>query len=333
MAEKPKISVVMPLYNKEKEVKRAIQSVLNQTVSDFELIVVNDGSTDKGPEVVQNINDPRIRLINQTNAGVSAARNRGIKEAQSELIAFLDADDEWMPDFLETILNLKTKFHSCEVFATNYLYRNVDGALMHPIIRGLPATNWEGIFENYFAVASRSDPPIWSSAVAVSKKAITSVNGFPVGVTAGEDLVTWAKLALRYPIAYCSIPKAIFTLRASLSGKPTRSPDTEDLVGKYLEDLLPDVPKVWVKDFEEYTALWHRMRASCFLRLGHRLEAKREVAMMRGFSKRKLLWGLYAISAYAPSPLSMALIKALNQLKAFRRSLSSSGITKPINPS
>lgn len=321
MPEKPQISVVMPLYNKEKEVERAIQSVLNQTVSDFELIVVNDGSTDNSPKEVQGIKDHRIRLINQVNSGVSAARNRGVEEAQSDLIAFLDADDEWMPDFLETIFRLRDKFPACDVFATNYLYRSVDGTLMRPIIRGLPASNWEGIFENYFAVASKSDPPICSSAVAISKKAITFVGCFPVGITAGEDLITWAKLALRFPIAYCSIPKAIFTLRASLSGKPTRLPDNEDLVGRSLENLLSEVPKVWLKDFEEYIALWHKMRAACFLRLGDGFEAKHEIAKMRRFSKRKLLWGIYAVCAYAPSSISMEIIKILNRLKALRRSL------------
>ena len=89
------ISVVIPLYNKEKYIKRAIESVLNQTFQKFEIIVVNDGSTDKSAEIVQNIKDPRIRLINQKNAGVSAARNRGIQEAKYEYIAFLDADDFW----------------------------------------------------------------------------------------------------------------------------------------------------------------------------------------------------------------------------------------------
>ncbi|MDA8106173.1 MAG: glycosyltransferase family A protein [Nitrospiraceae bacterium] len=111
----------MPLYNKEDEVDRAVRSVLNQTVSDFELVIVNDGSTDKGPQVVRAIEDQRIRIVDQTNQGVSAARNRGIEEASAELIAFLDADDEWMPDFLETIIDLKEKFPCCKVFATRYL--------------------------------------------------------------------------------------------------------------------------------------------------------------------------------------------------------------------
>mgnify|MGYP000079277661 CR=1 FL=1 len=83
-----KISVVIPLYNKEKYVKRAINSVLNQTYQEFEIIVINDGSSDNSEAKVKEINDNRIKLITQENAGVSAARNRGIKEAKYELIAF-----------------------------------------------------------------------------------------------------------------------------------------------------------------------------------------------------------------------------------------------------
>ena len=90
------ISVVIPLYNKKKQIAYTLQSVFTQTFQDFEIVVVDDGSTDNSVEEVEKFDDSRIRLIHQTNAGVSAARNRGIGEARGELIAFLDADDEKM---------------------------------------------------------------------------------------------------------------------------------------------------------------------------------------------------------------------------------------------
>ena len=91
------ISVVIPLYNKEKQIANTLRSVFAQTYTDYEIIVVNDGSTDNSVAVVESLNDPRIRLIHQKNAGVSAARNRGIEEARGEYIALLDGDDEWKP--------------------------------------------------------------------------------------------------------------------------------------------------------------------------------------------------------------------------------------------
>ena len=93
------ISVVIPLYNKEEQIADTLQSIFAQTFQDFEIVIVDDGSTDNSVEEVEKFDDSRIRLIHQTNAGVSAARNRGIEEARGELIAFLDADDEWKPEY------------------------------------------------------------------------------------------------------------------------------------------------------------------------------------------------------------------------------------------
>ncbi len=278
----PAVSIVMPLYNKEREVERAIESVLAQTFNDYELVVVNDGSTDKGPEIVKKIKDPRIRIVHQQNTGVSAARNRGLREAKASLMAFLDADDEWLPDFLKTVRCLQNKYPHCSVFATNYLYRNIDGSLMRTIIRGLPPAPWGGLFEDYFKVASQSDPPIWSSAVAVRKEALASIGGFPVGVTAGEDLLTWAKLALRYKIAYSSQPAAIFHLRESLWGPPTRFPDPLDTVGQELERILSNGAKEKISGLEGYVAHWHQMRASVYLRSGRHKEAGPAGSRCRG---------------------------------------------------
>ena len=96
----PRISVIIPLFNKEPFVARALRSVLAQTFTDFELIVVDDGSMDDGARVVEQFEDSRIRLVRQDNAGPGSARNRGLAEARGELIACLDADDEWLPEFL-----------------------------------------------------------------------------------------------------------------------------------------------------------------------------------------------------------------------------------------
>lgn len=94
------VSVIIPLYNKAPYIQRALDSVLSQTLHNFELIVVDDGSIDRGGDIVARCSDPRVRIIRQGNAGPGAARNRGLREAQGEIVAFLDADDEWLPDYL-----------------------------------------------------------------------------------------------------------------------------------------------------------------------------------------------------------------------------------------
>jgi len=104
------ISVVIPLYNKEDCVFNALQSVLNQSFVDFEVIVVDDGSVDSSPKIVSSISDKRIRLISKKNGGPSSARNLGIKEAKNEYIAFLDADDLWAPMFLQEMVDLIHRF-------------------------------------------------------------------------------------------------------------------------------------------------------------------------------------------------------------------------------
>ena len=116
------ISVVIPLYNKEKKIEYTLKSVFTQTFQNFEIVIVDDGSTDNSVEEVEKFTDSRIRLIHQTNAGVSAARNRGIEAASGELIAFLDADDVWMPEYLATQYGLYQKYPECSVYAviTNF---------------------------------------------------------------------------------------------------------------------------------------------------------------------------------------------------------------------
>lgn len=112
-------SVIIPLYNKEKYIEDTIKSVLNQTFKNFEIIVINDGSTDNSLKIVKNFSDQRIFIIDQRNLGLSTARNNGVKNAIFNYIAFLDADDLWMEDYLQTIFNLIQFNDSYEVFTTS----------------------------------------------------------------------------------------------------------------------------------------------------------------------------------------------------------------------
>ena len=116
MTIKPEISVIIPLYNKGMIIERTLRSVQSQTFKHFELIIVNDGSTDNSVEVVQQIQDERMVLIHQKNAGPSAARNTGVRNAQTNWVVFLDGDDELLPDALETFWHLRQDYAGADIY-------------------------------------------------------------------------------------------------------------------------------------------------------------------------------------------------------------------------
>ena len=119
----PKISIIIPLYNKEKIVQRSVNSVLCQSVSDFELIIVDDGSTDNSLSVVKSIKDNRIHIIEQENGGPSKARNTGVKHAKGEWILFLDADDELLEGALEHLLSLTSNHHNANIIDGSFVVK------------------------------------------------------------------------------------------------------------------------------------------------------------------------------------------------------------------
>lgn len=257
------ISVVIPLYNKEQSIASTLQTILNQTYQDFEIVIVNDGSTDHSVEKVKRILDPHIRLIHQSNAGVSAARNRGIEEAKGEYIAFLDADDEWKSDYLKTQYKLTQKYPECSVFACNYEFKDIQRKVTPTIIRKLPFKGEDGILTNYFEVACCSHPPLWTSAVMVKKSAMQLVGGFPIGIKSGEDLLTWARLAVKYKIAYSRKSNAIYLKlkgNAIELSKFIRKPEEPDIVGNSLKEILK------TKEGLQYLSLWYKMRANLYYR-------------------------------------------------------------------
>ena len=214
------VSVVISLYNKAFYIDRALKSVLAQSVQDFEIIVVDDGSTDHGAEIVRRYmnRDYRIRLIRQENKGVSIARNRGITEAKSELIAFLDADDEWKSNFLETILRLYNRFPRCGAFATAYEIVYSDGHCKKPNFFGKCEKKWEGVVFDYFKQSQHAGL-CHTSSVAIPKKVFSHVGLFPPGEPLGEDLDMWARIALKFPIAFSTKICARYNMGDSMSLK------------------------------------------------------------------------------------------------------------------
>ncbi|MDR2270649.1 MAG: glycosyltransferase family 2 protein [Sphingobacterium sp.] len=178
-------SIVIPLYNKEISITKTLKSVINQTFQNFEIVLVNDGSTDNSLRVVKAIDDSRIRVIDKPNGGVSSARNRGVKEAKNEWVTFLDADDLWKPNHLETIYNMIMKFPQESVFCTSFIRSN----------QTLPTqqNNTISIIENYFEEAIKYHF-FWTSVTCIHNKVFKDVGYFLENFSRGEDLELWERI-------------------------------------------------------------------------------------------------------------------------------------------
>ena len=191
----PHFSVVIPLYNERPYVRRAVDSVLRQSFEEFELIVVDDGSTDGGAETLTDVADARFRLVRQENAGEGPARNRGISEARAEWVALLDADDCWLPEHLFETASVIRAFPGASLVATGY--REVRG-VSEVALWKTETSKIRSI--DYFLEASRNIGRVNSSNASLRREVIEKLGGFG-NFKAGADLECWARIALFYPVA------------------------------------------------------------------------------------------------------------------------------------
>jgi glycosyltransferase involved in cell wall biosynthesis len=195
----PFFSVIIPLYNKEKYIKKTIESILNQDFQDFEIIIINDGSTDASEEIVKNINDPRIKLYSQPNKGVSTARNKGIEIAKGQIIAFLDADDYWFPNHLQEIHNLSLRFPDTNLFATGYENLFTSGLIKKRVLN----KNKQYLLLKPFYKYAQRWPLFYTSNFAVKKKLFEKEEAFKKHIHA-EDTELFLRLGHRHALAYAS---------------------------------------------------------------------------------------------------------------------------------
>jgi glycosyltransferase involved in cell wall biosynthesis len=225
-------SIVIPLYNKANYIENTLKSVLNQTFTDYEIIIVNDGSTDDSVTKVKEFNDSRIQLFNQKNQGASVARNLGIEKAKYEYIAFLDADDLWMTNHLEILNALIQNFPNAGIFASRYELVFNNGKNDIPNFKGISA-DYEGIIPDYFET-SLPYPIATSSSIVIPKGIFEKTGYFKPTISSGQDVDMWIRIASKYPVA--------------ISNKVTAS------YLHYIEDSLSKTPILDKKlnDFKDY---------------------------------------------------------------------------------
>jgi len=201
-----KFSVVIPLYNKAPYVQRSIESALAQTYVDFEIIVIDDGSTDRSAAIVAALSDPRIRLVHQSNAGVSAARNHGVRLARGEWVTFLDADDWQHPDYLATLLKLAKWYPYVDAVATRYF--SIDHTECSKM-RSWPTLAEDAEVELIDDLPGRwmLSPSLCTCSIAIRTSVLQRMQPcFPEGESSGEDLDLWFRLAEISEIALSSAP-------------------------------------------------------------------------------------------------------------------------------
>lgn len=198
------ISIVIPLYNKAHTIENTLRTVLDQTFVNYEVILVNDGSTDDGVMVVQKfLIDSRFRLFNQHNQGVSVARNRGVEESKYEYIAFLDGDDEWLPGYLAKMAEAISIFPYNGMYCCAGFGKDASGTslrIAHKYRNQILNINF---FEN---------PGVFNhtSATIVSKSVFNMTQGFPVGMKCNQDVALFFSIALISSVVYIGFPLSIY---------------------------------------------------------------------------------------------------------------------------
>jgi glycosyltransferase involved in cell wall biosynthesis len=209
---KNKISVIIPVYNGEKTIKQTLESVLNQTLFDLEIIVINDGSTDKTKEIVNSICDSRLQIFSYKNAGLSASRNRGLFQAIGEFVAFIDADDLWTPDKLESQFKALQENQQAAVAYSWTDYIDTEGKF---IKSGKYPTATGNIYSKLLLsnILENGSNPL------IRKQAFDTVGNFDESLTAAEDWDMWLRLASHYE--FVLVPKAQILYRVSANSMST----------------------------------------------------------------------------------------------------------------
>ena len=230
----PLISVIIPVYNAEATIKETIDSVLNQTFTDLELLVINDGSKDSSLSIISNIKDSRLKVFSYKNAGVAISRNRGIKKAGGKFIAFLDADDLWTSDKLEAQLKALQSNPKAAVAYSWVDYINEFGEFLH---NGNHTTINGNAYKQLLVenVLENGSNPL------IRRDALIKVGGFNQSLTPAEDWDMWLRLASQYD--FVTVPDAYVLYRMSFSSVSTNVVEMEKACLKFIEKSFNSAPK------------------------------------------------------------------------------------------
>ena len=249
----PSVSVIVALYNKAGHIARTLDSILAQTFRDFEVVVVDDGSTDDGPEIVRGYTDPRIRMIRQENSGPGSARNRGIAESSGGLVAFLDADDEWMPRFLERSVEWLEEYPDCDVSLAGYL---MGPKRLNRFTGRFPEGPWRLPTGLTVRQLRRETFALWSGNMLYRRAVLERLGGFydKERCTCGEDRYLLLKVQFCCRIYRSTEPLVWYHTEASGLWLGRNEPPPTTPMSKDPEPLRRDCPPEYRADLERLLA-------------------------------------------------------------------------------
>jgi glycosyltransferase involved in cell wall biosynthesis len=194
----PFFTVIIPLFNKENFIENTLNSVLSQTFADFEVLIVNDGSTDSSVEIIKKFTDPRISYFSKENQGVSSARNYGVEKANTNHISFIDADDYWYPGFLEEMFKNIKRHSGQKVFSA--AIEIATSNKVFPAQYSITKTH-DCEIVNYFSASSK-ETIICTSCAVFNKSVFEEIGNFDIQIKSGQDTDLWVRIGLVYPVVF-----------------------------------------------------------------------------------------------------------------------------------
>lgn len=297
-----KFSVVIPLYNKEHYIEKTLKSVLKQTFQDYEVLIVDDGSKDGSMEVAKRIHSEKIHIIEQANQGVSVARNTGITNAKGKYIAFLDADDEWRENYLETIDDLTNRFPQSDIFVTAYAINMGNGRINYSN-RLSPEI---GCLESYWMTLAKGYDFVWTSATTIRRDALLNAGCFKTGEEIGQDLDMWVRVARNNPKVAYSAKVCVNYNRAAEANARTRVRIAR--AKAFMQDLEEELenPEHTVEELESIQRKYDK-KMTVYIFTGILANDKKQATTAlknwkgsRNFRNHLLRFGLY-VAKYMPT--------------------------------
>lgn len=251
-------SVIVPLYNKAKYIEKCLQSVFNQTFKEFELIVIDDGSSDDGYSIAKYLcnslvvsewsKSPLTKVLKQENRGVSTTRNYGVELSKFDYIAFLDADDWWATDYLQKMKSHIDKYPEAGIYGSSYY--KVKNNRFIPAMIGVEPEFTDGIINYFEAYAITLWMPIWTGSTIIKKSIFDESGGFNPKLKLGEDFDLWARIASRYPVAFLNKPLAFYNQDVDVNTRAVgvRLYETNEhmLFTKYSDELVKNPDFVYL---------------------------------------------------------------------------------------